>query len=96
MSYFSKKKWKLIKFKKSSSKGKKYDAVIENKTTGVRKTLPFGAKGYQHYRDSTGLGLFSHKNHLDKKRRENYKSRHLYYIKAGFFSPGYFSMYYLW
>jgi hypothetical protein len=87
--------YKFVKFQKSNSKGKKYDAILKNKTTGRTKTVPFGALGYQHYKDSTGLGLYSSKNHLDKERRKNFRSRHGANAKRKY-SSAYFAYKYLW
>ena len=96
MSYFSKKDYKFVKFQKSNIKGKKYSAILQNKKTKRFKKLDFGASDYEHYRDTTGLGLWSHKNHNDKQRRKNYRARHNVHIKDGYYSPSYFSMYFLW
>ena len=101
MSYFSKKEWKFIKFQRSNTKNKKYDAIIENKKTGRQKRVPFGAyqkngKPYEQYQDTTGLGLFSDYDHKDKKRRLNYRKRHEVYLKEGYYSPSFFSWAYLW
>ena len=38
------------------------------------KWIHFGDKRYQHYYDR--IGLYSHLNHNDKKRRQAYFSRH--------------------
>jgi len=101
MSYFSKKEYKFVKFQRSKTKNKKYDAIIKNKETGREKRIPFGAyqtngKPYYQYQDTTGLGLFSDYDHKDKKRRLNYRKRHKTYIKDGYYSAGWFSMVYLW
>ena len=96
MVYYSKKDYKLVKFEKSHTKHKKYDAIIENKETKKDKKVPFGDKRYEQYQDTTGLGIYSNKDHKDKKRRLNYRKRHETYIKKDFYSPGYFSLKYLW
>lgn len=87
--------YKLLKFARSRSRGKKYDAILINRRTRKEKRVPFGALGYEQYRDSTGLGLYSRSNHGDLKRRKRYRRRH-----AGEntrkFSSGYFSWKYLW
>ena len=87
--------YKLLKFARSRSRGKKYDAILVNRRTRKEKRVPFGALGYEQYRDSTGLGLYSRSNHGDLKRRKRYRRRH-----AGEntrkFSSGYFSWKYLW
>lgn len=96
MTYFSMKDYDFIKFTKSPIKYKKYRAILKNKKTNKLKSLDFGDNRYEQYKDSTGLDLFTHKNHNDKKRRENYRKRHNVFIKKGFYSPGYFSFYFLW
>tara|TARA_R110001592_G_scaffold303747_1_gene575944 strand:- start:9506 stop:9754 length:249 start_codon:yes stop_codon:yes gene_type:complete len=58
------------------------------------KTIQFGDKRYQQYKDTTPLKLYSSKNHLDKKRRTSYHARHNLNYEA--FSPGAFSKKYLW
>lgn len=87
--------YKFIKFTKSRTSGKKYDAILENKKTGNQRRIPFGSTAYQQYRDSSGLGLYSHLNHLDETRRANFKKRHAKNIKHKF-SSGWFSDRYLW
>jgi hypothetical protein len=96
MSYFSMADYKFIKFEKANAKDKKYSAIIKNTNTGTTKRINFGDKRYQHYFDDTGLKIYTHLNHNDQKRRKNYISRHSVFIKKGFYSPGYFSMKYLW
>ncbi len=86
--------FKLLGFEKSHLKNKKYNAILQNKITGHIKKVPFGSVYYQQYKDSTGLKLYSHLDHNDKKRRELYYKRHNKdYPK---FSPDYFSKKYLW
>lgn len=85
----------LVKFKKSKTKNKKYDAIIKHRITKKLKTIPFGDVRYEHYQDSTGLGEYSHLNHFDKKRRKNYRLRHNKTAKNKF-SSSWFSYYYLW
>jgi hypothetical protein len=94
---------KGITFEKGSpASGKKYIAILPD-----GKRVPFGARGYQHYKDSVpkrlGGGKWSSKDHLDKDRRKNYRSRH-----AGMrnkdgrrsidvkYSPAWFSYHFLW
>lgn len=84
----------FVRFERSKTSGKKYDAVLKNKQTGKERRIHFGALGYQHYKDKA-LGLYSHLNHNDKSRRSRYRTRHkgenLYK-----FSSGYFAWKYLW
>ena len=87
--------YRLVKFQKSETKGKKYDAIIEDTETKKTKRVPFGAIGYEQYKDTTGLGLYSKGNHLDRKRRQNYLKRHARTLSKKW-SPSYFSARYLW
>ena len=57
-------------FKKSNRKGKKY--MVK---TPSGKWIHFGASGMEQFKDSTGLGLYSHLNHIDKERRRRYLAR---------------------
>ena len=61
---------KLV-FAKSSRKGKKYKATFPD-----GKVVHFGASSFPQFRDSTGLGLYSHKDHGDPARRKNFWKRH--------------------
>jgi hypothetical protein len=87
--------YRLLKFARSRSRGKKYDAILLNRHTRKEKRVPFGALGYEQYRDSTGVGLYSRSNHGDPKRRRLYRTRHAG-ENARKFSSGYFSWKYLW
>ena len=75
-------------FKSSKQKNKKYDVYNENGNF----ITSFGDKRYQHYKDK--IGLYSHLDHNDEKRRE------LYYKRFGKtsepLSAKYFSHKYLW
>ena len=84
-------------FSKSTRKGKKYSVV-----TPLGKTIHFGQLAYKQYKDTTGLGLYSHLDHLDESRRKNYLSRAKgIKNKNGLAwtdkeSPNYYSVHYLW
>lgn len=54
---------------------KKYKVELYEKGEKI-KTIQFGDKRYQHYKDVTPLKLYTHLNHLDKDRRKRYKIRH--------------------
>jgi hypothetical protein len=75
---------------------KKYKVTIYFKN-GTKKTIQFGDKRYQQYKDSTPLKLYKTKDHKDKSRRENYRKRHgaRGYQKKKY-SPAWFSWNYLW
>ena len=60
----------MPKFEKSNIKGKKYSVI-----TPSGKKIHFGSSEMQHYKDTTGLGAWSHKDHLDKERRKRYLAR---------------------
>jgi len=87
--------YKLIEFKKSKFKNKKYDAILINKKNGKIKKIPFGQKGYEQFKDVTGLHIYSHLDHQDKKRRELYRKRHEG-EQHNKYSSGWFSWNYLW
>lgn len=87
--------YELAGFMKSNTANKKYDAILKNKY-GKVKRVPFGDSRYEQYKDSTGLGIYSKKDHGDKKRRALYRQRHLKDLKHGNYSAGYFSYFYLW
>ena len=84
-------------FMKSANKNKKY-AVVYN-----GKTINFGSKLDEQYKDSTGLGLYTSKDHLDPVRRKSYLARAkgiknakgelTWKMKS---SPNYYSVRYLW
>jgi hypothetical protein len=96
MSYFSKKDYNFIRFIKAKAKHKKYTAILQNKKNKKIIKLNFGDNRHEQYKDTTGLNIYTNKNHLDNKRRDNYKKRHSVYIKKGYYSPSYFSMKFLW
>ena len=95
MVYYDKKTHTLIRFTRSNRRNKMYDAVIQN-SRGKLINIPFGDKRYENYHDLTGLNLYPHLNHGDRKRRDLYKKRHKVYLKKGYYSPSYFSYFYLW
>ena len=86
----------IVKFRKSDTKGKKYDAIIQDKKTDKKYIIPFGGLGYEQYKDSTGLGLYSKLDHGDKTRRASYRLRHRVFYKSNYYSPAYMSWNYLW
>ena len=69
-------KERLIKFEKSKISGKKYTAYIQNRATKKIRKIHFGASDYEQYKDRTPLKLYSHKNHNNRKRMQNYLNRH--------------------
>ena len=96
MTYYSKKDYKLLGYEKATRKGKMYNGVLQNKKTGKLVRVPFGSTEYENYQDKTGLNLYPHLIHGDKKRRRLYRSRHKKDLKAGYYSAGWFSQFILW
>jgi hypothetical protein len=96
MTYFLKSDYTLKGFEKSKRKYKKYNAILFNKKSKKVYLIPFGDTRYQQYTDNTGLKLYSHLDHGDKKRRESYINRHTKDVRDGYYSAGYFSLNYLW
>jgi len=75
---------------------KKYKVVIEFKD-GRKKTVQFGSKNYQQFRDKTPLKLYKKKDHGDATRRKNYRKRHgAQGHQKKIYSPAWFSWNYLW
>lgn len=73
---------------------KKYK--VEIYSDGVKvKTVQFGDKRYEQYKDSAPLKLYKRLNHGDKERRRLYKIRHEKdrHVK---YTAGWFSDKYLW
>lgn len=81
-------------FSKSNRKNKKYKVIVKFKSkTKKDETYHFGGLGYEQFRDSTPLKLYSNKDHGDTKRQKSYFARH---GKAKKYSAKYFSHRYLW
>ena len=87
-------------FEKSKNPKKKYDAILENKETGRIKRMAFGDKNLPQYKDSTGLGLYTKKNTLDKNKRRQFRARFSNLKQRQnwktTFTPLYFSWRFLW
>ena len=96
MTYYKKTEYNFLGFQKSARKNKMYDALIINKKTGKIKKISFGDNTMGNYRDKTGLNLYPHLIHGDKKRRALFHARHKGFIREGYYSPSFFSYYFLW
>lgn len=55
---------------------KKYTAFVKDKIKKTTRKIHFGDQNYQQYKDRTNNGLYTRKNHGNKKRQQNYYSRH--------------------
>ncbi len=65
----------IVKFERGKQK-KKYKVHLKDKKTKRKRTLSFGHKDYQQFKDRTKLQLYKHLNHGERKRMRNYYSRH--------------------
>lgn len=86
-----------MNIQKSTRKNKKYMIKVNN------KWVHFGDSRYEQFKDSTPLKLYSHLDHNDPKRRDNYYKRHSNekqkaeaLKKTSKNTPKYFSHKYLW
>jgi len=79
-----------MEFKPSTRKNKKY--MVRNPDG---KLIHFGDKRYQHYKDTTGLGVYSALDHGDSERRKKYKTRHAKTLVKKY-TPSWYSWNYLW
>ena len=96
MVYYDKLKWKLLGFRVSDAKDRMYYALLENKYTHKLVRVHFGSKIHENYHDLTGLNAYPHLKHGDDDRRRRYRKRAIGQVKDGFYSPSFFSYYYLW
>ena len=87
--------FRLLRFERSRTKNKKYDAIIEDKKTKRTQRVPFGQIGYAQYKDTTGLKLYSRLDHGDEERRKNYLARHEK-TRHKKWSSSWFSWQFLW
>ena len=67
---------KIVSIKKSTMPEKKYTAVVRDLSTRSERTLHFGHSDYEQFKDSTGKGHYSSRNHGDERRKRNYFNRH--------------------
>ena len=99
MTFYSKKDYKFLFFQRGAHRLNKYDAILQHKKTKKIVIVSFGGirpNGipYTQYKDKA-LGLYSHYDNYDEKKRENYLKRHLIDINKPF-SPSWFSRVFLW
>jgi len=100
--YFDMSDYRFIKIEKADNRLKKYQAILSDNNVNNRFVkVSFGGiypngKPYTQFKDTTNLKLYSKFDNNSDKKRKAYKARHTGFLKDGFFSPGYFSMKYLW
>lgn len=87
-------------FEKSKNPKKKYDAILIKKDTKREKRMAFGDSNLPQYKDSTGKGLYTKKNTLDKNKRRQFRARFSGLKQkqdwSKYYTPLYFSWKYLW
>ena len=93
---YSKRDYKFVKFQRSTNPKKKYDAVLKNKETGREVLVRFGDKSLPQYKDTTGLGLYSKKDTLDKNKRRQFRARFSATKQTADFKNYYSPMYFSW
>lgn len=80
---------------KSTRMYKKYMAIVRRPNKKDKPiVVHFGDSRYQQFKDSTPLGLYTHLDHGDFKRRRLYYARHG--IRAKPYSAKWFSHRFLW
>lgn len=88
--------WDLVAFEKAATPERKYSAVLKDKFTGRVATVSFGRPGYWHFKDTTGLGLYSNLDHLKEDRRQRVRAKYAGDLTPQMYDPQYFSLNYLW
>ena len=96
MVYYKKSHYKLLGYEKSNKPNKMYNAILQRKNSPKIIRVPFGSTKHENYHDLTGLNLYPHLIHGDKKRRRLYRSRAKGLVKDGYYSPSWFSLTQLW
>lgn len=62
-------RFKHLRFERSKTSGKKYDAIIEDIITRKRQRVPFGNLNISHYKDTTNLKLYSYLDNKNERQR---------------------------
>ena len=95
----------LIGFERSIYKGRKYDALIRSIAGTYGPTciprpfvhrLAFGKESDWHYKDTTGLGLFSHMDSYNNSERHKFLTETMFDVSAGYFCDTYLTRRYLY
>lgn len=92
--YYNMDDYDFIKFERGTG-NKKYNAILKNKTTGRAVRVGFGDVRHQQFKD-TAMGLYKKLDHNDENRRRLFRLRHHKNLKNGFYSPSFFSYFFLW
>ena len=87
-------KYVFVRCEKSHLKCSKYNAVLQNTDNDLIKKIPFGSSSQEHYKDTTGLGVWSHT--IMTKNDDYIKHDTKRQRKINLAVLGWFSMRYLW
>jgi len=87
-------RFKHLRFERSKTNGKKYDAIVQDIINKKTVRVPFGNKNYPHYNDITGLKLYSY---LDTNNIKDQKAYLEIYKKMNIrrYSPMWFNSVFL-
>lgn len=96
MTYYLKRDYKLLGFRKSPNLNKMYYALLENKQNKKLVRVHFGHDKYKNYRDITGLNAYPTLIHGDSDRRRRYRARAVGKIRPDSYSASHFSYHFLW
>ena len=88
-------RFRLLKFTRSKSMFNKYDAILQDKITLKTGRVPFGNSRMGHYRDDTGLKIYSKMDNRNEKQRTEYLKRHED-TRLKIWSPSWFCAVYLY
>lgn len=88
-------RFKHLRFERSRTTGKKYDAIIEDQKTKQKQRVSFGNIKSSHFNDITGLKLYSHLDNHDEKLREKYLESYRKQNNKKY-SPEWYSGIFLW
>jgi hypothetical protein len=93
---YLKKDYTFKGFERSKNPKKKYDALLEKKSTKRIKRLSFGSRGMSQYKDSTPLKLYKSKDTNDKVRRKAFRDRFSGTKARQDWTKEYTSLYFAW
>jgi hypothetical protein len=88
-------RFRHLRFERSKTPGKKYDAIIEDHKTRKTQRIPFGNIKSSHYQDTTGLKLYSHLDNHDEKLKDKYFESYRKQNNKKY-SPEWYSLNFLW
>lgn len=97
------KKYRVYLVKRASPRSSQSSQTKKSRTSSSSPASPsslrhfdFGQLGYQHYKDSTPLKLYSNLDHSDTVRRKKFRQRFKHSYDSKLYTPLWFSWKYLW